>query len=155
MKHHKIESLETHFAFLIDKANLYIKLARSQFFKNINLNITGDQFRALYILHHEDGINQRELAQIMLKDRPNITRLVYSLEKKGLIFRKIDSENNRLSKKVFITEEGKIMVKEILPLIRKTNSEMIAGLTDEQIDTLKTTLKIICNHMEKSVKLQI
>jgi len=155
MKKHKVELSELHVSLLINKVDLYIRLTRSQLFKDLNLDLTGDQFRTLYILQQEDNINQSELAQIMLKDRPNITRLVSSLEDKGLISRKIGSENNRLSKKLFITEDGRIMVEKILPLVRKCNNEMTAGINDEQMDTIKTALKIICNNMEKSIKLQI
>jgi len=140
--------------YLINKAALYFKITVLQLFKEKNFNITPEQFGILFFLSKEDGMYQRQLAKISLKDRPNITRLIDILEKKGFVNRETDPQNRRIIK-VFITEEGRKQVAEIHPYLLEMQSRAIEGISVDQLESTKELLRTICENMDENFKLQI
>ena len=140
--------------YCINKTALYFKITVLQLFKEKNFIITPEQFGILFFLSREDGMYQRQLAKITLKDRPNITRLVDILEKKGFVYREIDPDNRRIFK-IFITEEGRKQVAEIHPLLLEIQNKAIAGITTEELELIKKILGKICENMDDGFKLQI
>lgn len=108
MKETKQYFTEDNIAFLISKVDLYKRHVGLSRLKPHNTKLTIEQFGILAFLNHiKDGINQSKLAELMLKDKPNITRMLNILEESGFIYREVSTENNRLSKNVFITEKGR------------------------------------------------
>jgi len=140
--------------YCINKTALYFKITVLQLFKEHNFNMTPEQFGILFFLSKEDGMYQRQLAKISLKDRPNITRLIDILEKKGFVHREVDPENRRIFK-VFITEEGRKQVEEIHPLLLKIQSKALKGISNEERESIKKILEKICENMDEDFKLQI
>jgi len=147
---------EDNVAFLISKVDLLKRHAGLSRLKLQNTKLTIEQFGILSFLNHiEDGINQSKLAQLMLKDKPNITRMLNILEESGFICREVSTENNRLSKNVFITEKGRDEIKVIIPIAKEIHNAMLKGLSQDQIDNLKVSLGIICSNLKEMVNLQI
>ncbi|MFC1900663.1 MarR family winged helix-turn-helix transcriptional regulator [Chloroflexota bacterium] len=70
------------------------------------LNMTYPQFAALMVLHIEDGVRQRRLAELLETDTTTVTVLCDSLEKRGWI-KRIRDESDRRLKKITLTEEGR------------------------------------------------
>ena len=60
---------------LINSGTL-MRICKRQVFREKKFAITPEQFEVLAILAEEDGLYQRQIAAIMLKDRPNITRII-------------------------------------------------------------------------------
>ena len=59
----------------------------------------------------------KRFGKIILKDRPSTGRILNSLEEKRLIKRFADTKNNRLVRKMKLTEEGE-------KFIRKSNKKL-------------------------------
>jgi len=154
MKKDKIDFSEVGVGYCINKTALYLKITALKLFKERNFNITPEQFGILFFLSKEDGLCQRQLAKITLKDRPNITRLVDILEKNDFVYRKTDPNNRRIFK-VFITEEGRKQVTEIHPLLLEIQNKAIKGITSNEIRSIKKILEKICENMDDDFKLQI
>jgi DNA-binding MarR family transcriptional regulator len=78
-----------------------------QYFENhVGKDITFDEFIILdTILCHPD-ICQRDLAKMILKGASHTSKILFTLEKKGLIMRHVDKKGNRIIKKIVITEKG-------------------------------------------------
>ena len=154
MQNSKIDLAHTNFGYAIGKTAHYLKMVALTFFKEEQFMLTPEQFFTLYFLYKEDGINQRQLARIALKDRPNITRILDILEKNNFVHREVDPNNRRIYK-VFITEEGKKKAETILPLFIEVQNMAKNGLTDEEIDSLIRILGKIRSNLEETFKLQI
>ena len=73
-----------------------MKLAAANMFNKLKLNIGVEEYGALDVISCNEGICQRDLAKIILKDRANTGRIVNTLEEKGFITRSADTKNNRL-----------------------------------------------------------
>lgn len=140
--------------YLLNKAALYFKINALQIFKENNFSITLEQFGILCILNRDNGIYQRQLAKMSLKDRPNITRLIDILEEKGFVYRETDPNNKRIYK-VFITENGKKQVEQIRPFLMNLHNKAINKISDEQHDSLKAILGQICENLDEDFKLQM
>ncbi|MFC1920544.1 MarR family winged helix-turn-helix transcriptional regulator [Chloroflexota bacterium] len=70
------------------------------------LNMTYPQFAALMVLHIEDGVRQRRLAELLETDTTTVTVLCNSLEKRGWI-KRINDESDRRLKRITLTDDGR------------------------------------------------
>lgn len=150
MNQQKIDFSIRNLSHLITKTERLQKLAGIKFFTNNNFTLTYEQMEVLYILYQQDDISQSELGKKALKDKANIARILRILEKEGFIKRKPATQNNRMVKKVYTTKSGRKEIDEIMPLILKTREKLMQGITNEQIENLKTTLEIYHKNIEKN-----
>jgi DNA-binding MarR family transcriptional regulator len=102
-------------------------------------NLTKVQFIVLKILSEKEDIPQHELAYITERDKTSLTRLMNTLERKGLITRKSCKQDKRI-KQVSITDHGRRMVNEVMPIIKSIGSVIGA---DIPVDDIKTTIKVL------------
>ena len=89
---------------LID--NIHIKSRKYAERQLRPLNMTYPQLAALMVLHVEDGVRQRELADMLETDTTTVTVLCDSLQKRGWIKRIADSCDRRL-KRIVLTDAGR------------------------------------------------
>jgi len=155
MDKNKIELSKIDPIYLLFKTNLFVKVTAAHHYKSSNCDLTYEQFEVLNILCMKDGISQRNLAQIAIKDRSNITRILIILEKKGFIRREVDLNKNRVVKKVYITEDGKDQIEQILPGLQEFRLKTFKGISDEQVENFIVILEMIRNNLKDDFKLQI
>jgi DNA-binding MarR family transcriptional regulator len=60
----------------------------------------------LRILAHDDGISQKDLADRLNLSRPWITKMLQALEKAGMVARRPDEQDQRLTR-VYLTPQGR------------------------------------------------
>ena len=116
--------------------------------------ITPEQFWILNVLAKQNGIYQRQIGLNTLKDRPNITRLLKILDAKGLVTKKEDV-NKRKIYKIFLTEKGREVHKQIEPIVLSTWETCINGIDDNEVEKFLTTLNKIKNNLEEAVTIQL
>ena len=109
------------------------------------LDISLDQWMVLGPIWQLESASQKELGEITLKDKTSITRLVDILEKKNLVVRVEDQIDHRI-KRVILTNAGKQLFFDVLPIMEKTREEVRKDISDQDIETFKKVLsKIIVN----------
>ncbi|MFB9276131.1 MarR family winged helix-turn-helix transcriptional regulator [Cohnella cellulosilytica] len=108
--------------------------------------ITPEQWSVLYQVNLEDGLIQKDIAERAGKDRPTTTRILDHLEQKGLVGRRT-GDRDRRSFQVGITDKGKELIRETLPIERRANEEVRRCMSDEEYDTLIRLLIRIDRHM--------
>lgn len=141
-------------AYALTQTAHYFKLASLNFFKEKDFETTPEQFAILYAVYCQDGLYQRQLAQIAMKDRPNITRMLDILSSKGFVTRKVCKSNRRIIS-IFLTPEGKKEVEKILPVIKELREQAKTGISEKEIEFLKSILSKIKNNLEPRVSIQI
>lgn len=119
-----------------------------QRFSAKNFEITPEQLMVLSALIDHDGLYQRQIGMITLKDRPNITRIINILEKMNFVTRKPDV-NKRKIYKIFVTDEGKNVVKKVMPTALELWENIIDGVDE---DELEITLKVMNKFKENLMK---
>ena len=143
---------------LFYQMELTAKYCRSlgvQVFTKLNFPITVDEYSAMDVIMLHDGICQRELAKLILKDRANTGRILNTLEQKGYIERFVDTKNKRLVRKMIITDEGKKIFKKASDVLKEHLSSIPKILTDEEKETLKNTMIKLREGLKKEVEMKI
>lgn len=117
--------------------------------------VTPDEFYALDAIMLNEGICQRELAKLILKDRPNTGRILDSLEKKGYIERFVDTKNNRLVKRMNLTPAGRAVTEETSKRLREYIDNIPKVFSDEDKDKLKQLMIKFRQSLEQEVEMKI
>ena len=133
----------------------YSKMLGLQLFAKLNAPISPEEFIVLDATSCNPDICQRDLAKLLIKDRANTGRLLESLEKKEYIKRIIDVKNNRLVKRIILTEAGDKIYKEILEKIIPVLDKAFESFTEEEVTQAKKFLKKMRDTLENIVDLQI
>ncbi|MCR4425146.1 MAG: MarR family transcriptional regulator [Firmicutes bacterium] len=106
------------------------------------------QARCLWILHHEDGITQRDLAAHLHVARPTVTVMLQKMERAGLITRRNDDEDQRLTR-IYLTDEGRSLLSRMHEIMSDFVSSGIGQLSDHDQLELERLLGTLCSHMSK------
>lgn len=106
-----------------------------------NIEITHAQMLILMMLYNENGKNQNELTNIMKKEKTTIARVIDGMEKKNLIRREkgLDKRN----KICYLTDKGKELMNEILPVVCEVNQKAIENITVEEFEVFKKVIEKI------------
>ena len=133
----------------------YCKLLGVQVFEQFNVGITVEEFSVLDTLISQQELCQRDLAKLILKDRANTGKLLDSLEKKGLISRKLAIKNNRPVKIIDITESGRKKVADATDKIRPHYHIIKDRINNSDLARVGDLLKELREILQDSLKIQI
>ncbi len=106
--------------------------------------LTVAQFEVLSSLATGNCANQQELANRLQVTKGNLVGLIDRLSERGWVTRVPDPEDRRVNR-VSITEAGKELILAVLPEQADVVQEMLSGLDDGEVETLRLLL-------EKTVK---
>ncbi len=133
----------------------YCKYLASQLFKKIECTLSLDEVVTLDTLAINGEMCQRDLAKIILKDRPSTGRILNSLEKKGYIERVVATKNNRLVRKIILTGDGKIILSDITLKIREYLQNIPRAFSSEKIEDMKLLMQGFREILKNEVELNI
>lgn len=111
------------------------------------IEITIEQWRALFYLWKEDGINQQELAKRAKKEKSTITRQIDGLEKKGLLIRRSLNQDKR-NKQIFLTQLGKDMEIAALDTARLITQKAETNIDKSELELFKKVMRKIITNLE-------
>lgn len=90
-------------------------------FRENDIDLTYEMQQVMACLWKTDGIKQQELADRTLKDKASLTCLIHNLEKRKLVKRMAGADDRR-SKLIFLTTDGKKLGKEVEPWLAELYS---------------------------------
>ena len=145
----KEASLEFHMSMgmLINSAHRAMTKRFVQNAMKSGLDISLDQWMVLGPIWQLESASQKELGEITLKDKTIITRLVDILEKNNLVVIVEDQIDHRI-KRVILTNAGKQLFFDVLPIMEKTREEVRKDISDQDIETFKKVLSSIIVNLE-------
>ncbi|WP_412984647.1 MarR family winged helix-turn-helix transcriptional regulator [Pontimicrobium sp. IMCC45349] len=115
-------------------------------FKEQGLDLTKEQMIVLKKLHDKDGLNQNELAFLVLRDKSSLARLLRKMEQKGYISRSQCKDDKRCNN-VFLTQLGKEVFIKTKPIIKKLITTIEKGITKEEKTIIINLLKRIQSNL--------
>jgi DNA-binding MarR family transcriptional regulator len=130
------------YSLLLDRTARCVKQYAQKRFKELGFNITVDQWLILRQLYDSEELNQKELAELVHKDTPTLTRIIDLLCEKGLTERKVRADDRRCFH-VLLTPEGRARVEEIRPQIREVRLKAWEGLSEEDFQDFQRILNTI------------
>lgn len=141
--------------YLMEQTVTYSKIKGAQFFNEIKMGVTIDQFVALDAIYCSNDICQRDLSKIILKDRSNTGRILNILEEKEFIKRVVETKGKRLVKKIYITNKGKKLVEESMPKLRQAFLQVFENISEQEFLTLREILNKMKESLSKTTSIQI
>ncbi len=149
------EYLKNRIGSLIYITGTLIRGFSTQTFSEKNFGITPDQYVILSLLLENDEIMyQRQLAEIMFKDRANISRIIDIMHKNGLV-EKIPESHGRKIYKLVVTEKGRKIKESIFQTDIDLRNAITKDITEEELTVTFNTLEKMNVNIRDKVKLQI
>ena len=138
-RHHDITNLDNAVAYIMLRVSRLLRLHLDRTLTNLGVDISPEQWFILFKLYNQPPLPQRALADPVLNDEPNITRLVRALEMEGYVKRGAD-EHDRRQRLVSLTEDGRVLMDRLLPAIIPVREAIFADINDGEIEHLVSIL---------------
>ena len=142
--------LESAFGFFVNRAAYVMSEEASNRFKLYGYNLTTQDFGILFRLQKQDGLSQIQIAELMMRDKTTITRRLDGLVNKGLIERRVDSQDRRKFC-IHLTALGVEAVVDLSVIVDGFQKELLADVPDEE---KAITIKVLKQVTEKIVSLK-
>lgn len=107
--------------------------------KAAGFDMTPVQYGALSTLRDHPGIDQATLAALIAYDRVTIGGVVGRLESRGYLERKVRQDDRR-ARALTLTTRGEKLLQDIRPAILDTQTQIVAGLTEDELETFMALL---------------
>ncbi len=104
---------------------------------------------ALLNIHSEEGTPATKIAPLMGLEARSLTRLLKSMEEKGLIYRKADKADKR-SVRILLTKEGKKMKENSRETVLRFNEVVRQEISDQKLNVFFDVLQNINQIIEKN-----
>ena len=127
-------------------AGIYTRIYSRQCFRNNNFDITPEQFVVLEALMNHDGLYQRQLGEITMKDRPNITRIINILVNNGYVERRSDV-NKRKIFKIYLTDKAKANIPDLAGVAAQYRKTMVEGISKDELNLCMNVLNKVLNNL--------
>lgn len=112
------------------------------------IDLTPVQFAALSAIKASPGIDQASVAGEIAYDRVTIGGVLSRLEKKQFVERRTAPQDRR-SRELFLTTEGREVLEKALPLVREVQDVILAGLEKRERQTFVELLAKATRHSNK------
>jgi len=130
------------YSFLLDRTARKVKQYAQQQFKSGDFDVTVDQWLVLKNLSENQLLSQTELAQLVFKDHPTLTRIIDLLCKKGYVER-VPHPQDRRSFQLHLTETGASKVIALRPKILEIREKAWENLSETDFEEFKRILNTI------------
>jgi DNA-binding MarR family transcriptional regulator len=94
-------------------------------------------------------MTQRALADKMSIKEPTAARLLQKMEQENLLARLGTADDKRV-KQLYLTEKGMQLYLELLPVAEKFKNDTIAGISEDDLQTLKNALDTMVSNALKN-----
>lgn len=121
-------------------------------FEEQGFNITPEQFIVMDTLWDEGTLTQQQIANIVMKDKNSIVKLVDGLERRDLV-RRVSNPNDRRQNLIEVTEYAKKIRDRITQLAMDAVDRIINGIPKEQMKTFIIVLSKMADNMNNDVNL--
>lgn len=144
---------------LSKQLGVFLNFVHNRFKQSVNdafveggYDITAEQFLLMDTLWTEGTISQQQIADIMLKDKNSVVKLIDSLEDKKLV-KRVNSPKDRRQNFIRVTGKASKM-KDGMTIIALSAVEKITeGIDDDDIQTFISVLDRMAQNMDKKIDL--
>lgn len=140
-------SLAQSLGFTVNRLANRLRAELSAGFEAGGFDVTPDQWLVLGRLSEGDGISQKELGSRIAKDKTNTARIVEIMERKGLLERRSDPQDQR-QRLLYLTVYGSSTHQQLIPIARAVLKRAQQGFPDDEVTQLITTLNRVYDNLK-------
>lgn len=113
--------------------------------------VTGTQYNVLRILRgaHPNGLTCTAIGSRMITADPDITRLLNRLKNLKLVRQRRDRRDRRIVW-TYISESGLELLSQMDPVVKRTPTELLGHLTEQELAELTRLLELARRHCENA-----
>lgn len=139
-------NLESPYSQLIRSIALKTKFSADEKVNELGLNSQQGRMIGYIYEHQDDGIIQKDLAEVFQRTGASITSMLQGLEKKGYIERRIPKDNER-QKNIYVMPKGVALIEDFNRAFAEVEKSITSNLTEEEKDTLLSLLIKVNNSL--------
>lgn len=132
-------SFNESFGYLVSRANAAMRMNFNKAISELGVEATPEQWGLLNAVKQKPGMTQSEIAEVSLKDKTNVTRMLDVLQKNNYIERRNDTSDRR-SYKIFLTKDGEKLIKKISNAAIKVNKIAASSFSENEYTQLVNLL---------------
>ncbi|MEW6303024.1 MAG: MarR family transcriptional regulator [Verrucomicrobiota bacterium] len=137
--------LEKNPGFVINRTAYIMRSFLTRVFQQHGYSITPEEWVLLNRLWSQDGLNQGALANLAIRDRTTVTRILDGLVRKGYVRREPDPEDRRVVC-AWLTRKGRALQGRLMAIALGLKDRVIGGIPREDMEaTLRTLYRIQAN----------
>ncbi len=106
---------------------------------SVRFGLTISDWRVLAVISRYPGASSNAVCELAAMDKVRVSRAVSRLLESSRIERRSDKQDRRRSK-LYLTEEGRDIHTEVVPVARAYEAKLLAGLSDEEAHLLERLL---------------
>ncbi|KAB0568736.1 MarR family winged helix-turn-helix transcriptional regulator [Brucella pituitosa] len=106
--------------------------------------------RTLLTLIEQEGLYQKELAEVLEIENATMVRLIDGLERQAFVERQA-VEGDRRAKRIMMTQEGKQLAEEVVKLAGDVRADLLEGISDEDLSTALHVMRKMSDSMNKAL----
>ena len=125
-----------------------IKVRNLDIYSKNNFRITPEQYVVLNMIKSGD-YSQKELCELLFKDKSNVARLISVLETKNLIRKTQITRNGKQINKISLTPDGEELHAEITPIMNLSREKYLEDITEDDMYICIKVLTNIQKNLEK------
>lgn len=134
----------------------FCKTLAKQLEDKLELPLTLNELTILSTITQCSGeIHQRDLAQMILKDRANTGRILDSLEEKDCIKRKESIKNGRRANIISITDNGTKLLNELTDIVKPIFDDIDEKIGLEELEYIKSFFVRMRDIMKETIEIHI
>ncbi len=117
-------------------------------FRAAGFAISAEEWAVLLLLWQRDGRKPSDLADLTVRDRTTMTRLLDGLERKGIITRQTDQKDRRRIS-VTLSEAGRDLRGALMPVAKGLIEQSLYGIGVTEMETTLSVLRRMMENMQK------
>jgi MarR family transcriptional regulator for hemolysin len=128
--------------------NELFRVLRKRTGEQTEAKLTVDQFGLLYFINKEENeVIQKDVADVMCKDKSAILRMIDTLEEKELV-RRVNDKDDRRKNRLMVTKKGKRTIEQWLQIEKELTNELLDGVEEPDLESFKRVI----NHIQEKAK---
>lgn len=110
--------------------------------------IAPEQFATMKIISEENQATHSDIAKLLDKGKPTVSRAIDALEKKGFVFRD-ELESDRRVKTLRLTPEGEKVLNAVIPHAKAFNDTIREKLSPQDIESFFKVLNAMVETLQQ------
>jgi len=144
---------------LSKQLGVFLNFVHNKFKQSVNeaferggYDITAEQFLLLDTLWTEGDLSQQRIADVMMKDKNSVVKLVDSLESRGFV-RRGNNPNDRRQNIIKVTPKANAIKDAVTDLAIEAIDKITQGIDSEEIEVFIKALAAMAHNMDDKVDL--
>ena len=111
-----------------------------------DLNIRPAEGTFLSKIYYQPGISQREIAHALGVSEANVAKTFKKLERKELVYKTIDTENNA-RRNLFLTEKGEESIEKFMAMLDEFDEILFKDVREEELAEGERKINAMVNRL--------